>query len=338
MPAEAPAVSFVIPVRDDARRLEVCLRSIARTKVPDRVVECVVADNGSTDASPDVARAAGAAVLVLPGLRVSSLRNRAAEAASADLLAFVDADHELAPAWTSAALDLFTDPSVGVAGAHYTPPPDGTWVQRMFGVLRGRTRGRHDAQWLGSGNLIVRRQVFAALAGFDERLVTCEDVDFCERARAAGVRVVADEGLMSVHHGDPRSLGELFLSERWRGRDNLKVSLRHVPDLRGLPSIVIPILQAAGLAVTVLAMVAAPWAGTPAIVAAAAALTVVVGLMLLRAARMVVGGRLTSPIDGLRAIAVAGAYDLGRAVSLLLPAGHRRARRGRVAAEAGRAG
>ena len=250
-------LSFIIPVRDDAARLARCLRSIAANDQPAAQVRTVVADNGSSDGSVDVARSAGATILALPGLRVSALRNRAAAAAAGDILAFVDADHEIVPTWIAATADIFNDPHVAAAGALYTPPPDGTWTQRMFGVLRGRTVGRSDAAWLGSGNLAVRRAVFEQMRGFDESLETCEDVDLCQRIRQAGHRIVADERLGSVHRGDPKSLRELFLSERWRGRDNIRVTLRSGFGLRDLPSIVIPVIEALALVAVVVGFAAA---------------------------------------------------------------------------------
>src|SRR5262245_53653351 len=136
MATALPKVSFVIPVRDDAGRLARCLASIASNHSQ---AEIIVADNGSRDRSPEVAAQAGARVLPLPGLRVAELRNRAAGAASGDILAFVDADHEIAPTWVRAAIEALAPERAGAAGALYTAPPGGTWVQRLYGALRGRT-------------------------------------------------------------------------------------------------------------------------------------------------------------------------------------------------------
>ena len=61
--------TFIIPVRNDARRLERCLASILVNDYPRELVQVVVADNGSSDESVEVARRIGADVLVLPGLR-----------------------------------------------------------------------------------------------------------------------------------------------------------------------------------------------------------------------------------------------------------------------------
>lgn len=82
------SVSFIIPVKDDVTRLRSCLDRIIAGTPADTSVEIVVADNGSTDDSADVARGAGAIVLALPGLRLGDLRNRAAAAARGDVLAF----------------------------------------------------------------------------------------------------------------------------------------------------------------------------------------------------------------------------------------------------------
>jgi GT2 family glycosyltransferase len=184
-------VSFIIPVKNDAARLARCLASIRA--FPDALArEVVVVDNGSTDDSAAVAREAGARVLSIPGQRVSALRNAAAALARGQLLAFVDADHELGASWLTAAIEVMQPEKVGAAGALYVAPCNGTWVQRTYGALRGQTRGQSETRWLGSGNLIVRRDVFEALGGFDRGLESCEDVDFCQRLRQAGWKLIAD--------------------------------------------------------------------------------------------------------------------------------------------------
>ena len=98
-------------------------------------------------------------------------------------LAFVDADHEIAPTWTKAAVASLAEDVDGAAGALCVPPPEGTWVQQMYGALRGRTRGRSEVTWLGAGNLAVRRTAFMQVGGFDATLESCEDVDLCHRLR-----------------------------------------------------------------------------------------------------------------------------------------------------------
>jgi hypothetical protein len=203
-------------------------------------------------------------------------------------------------------------------------------------VLRGRTTGRRDVGWLGSGNLAVRRTVFEAIGGFDERLETCEDVDLCERIRAAGHRLVADERLHSIHLGDPATLTELFISERWRGRDNLRVSLRSGFSPGHLPSVVLPILTAASVVTLAAAALTAPLLRERAFLPAAIALGALGGVALVRTARMVSSGGLPGPATLPAAFLVALTYEAGRGCSLILPAGHRRRRAARdVEAPAG---
>ena len=61
-----------------------------------------------------------------------------------------------------------------------------------------------------------------------------------QRIHAAGFRIVSNADLKNVHYGDPDTLRAVFNGELWRGRDNLRVSLKAL-TLRGLPSVLIPI-------------------------------------------------------------------------------------------------
>ena len=189
--ADCPVVSFVIPVRNDAARLRRCLDSIARNHYPADCVEVIVVDNGSRDRSADVARQCGARVLLISDAAVADLRNRGAAAARAGILAFVDADHEIDPHWIRHAVATLAGDDVAAAGAPYVSPDGATWVQRRYDGLRTRPSEPADVEWLGSGNLVLRRAVFDEVGGFDTSLETCEDVDLCQRIRDRGHRIVA---------------------------------------------------------------------------------------------------------------------------------------------------
>lgn len=314
-------ICFVVPVRNDAVRLERCLASLLRAG--GGRADIIVVDNGSTDASPAVASAAGARVLNLPGAGVSALRNAGAAASSADAIAFVDADHEIAPGWLAAAASAMQDRSIGAAGALYAPPPGGTWVQRTYGLLRGRTRGRHTTNWLGSGNLVVRTAAFRKVGGFDERLEACEDVDLCQRLTTAGWTVVADEGLHSIHWGDPATLGALFRAERWRGRNNLRVSVRPPRSIRSLVSAAIPLVTLAGLFALGGGLIGAASGRLPGWVLLVGAI-LTFGWSTLRAARMVDRHNARGLVTAARCLAVATTYDVARAVALITRAPHHR--------------
>lgn len=314
MSASAPELAIVIPVRNDAGRLRRCLAAIQASAHSENV-QIIVADNGSTDESAATAAREGAAVLPLPRYRVGELRNRAVETTSAPLIGFVDADHIIDAGWIPAAMDVFRDAAISGAGAPYSVSPDANWVQRAYHRFRPIVDAARPADWLGSGNLIVRRDAFVGVGGFDATLESCEDVDLCNRLRLAGHRLLADPRLRSVHLGDPASLRALFFGELWRGRDNIKVTLRGPITLRALPSVVIPIVDLVCLAL----IVGAAWTG--AWIATAAAVTFG-ALTALRAFRMSAGRPLTTR-DVAANIVVAGVYDVARAISLVVRATHR---------------
>jgi hypothetical protein len=307
-------LTFVIPVRDDAERLARCLRSIAANHVPG--VDVIVVDNGSTDESVRVAMTAGASVIDGADLTISGLRNAGARAARGRLLAFVDADHEIAPAWVHAARSVFADEGAVAAGAPCTNPGR-TWVQRVYDGLRRKPFTRSETEWLGAGNLAVRRMDFLAAGGFDEGLETCEDVDLCRRFRAAGRAIIADPALESVHLGDPDTLRDVFRGELWRGRDNLAVSFRRPLDWRCVASAVVPAVLLVAGAILQISLIAGdlPLAVTCVLIFSVP----VVG----RALRICSSRHRWGLLAMGQSLAVAAAYEAGRALALVAPAPHR---------------
>jgi GT2 family glycosyltransferase len=76
--------------------------------------------------------------------------------------------------------------------------------------------------------------------GFNESLVTCEDVDFCYRMRRFG-KIVSDNKLKVTHYGEARTIKEFIKKENWRGVGNLKGILSHGFSFKELPSLIVPI-------------------------------------------------------------------------------------------------
>jgi len=78
----SPALSVVVPCRDQARYLRAALRSVAAQTFSD--IETIVVDDGSTDDTSAVATAAGATLIRQRNLGVSEARNRGLRAANAE--------------------------------------------------------------------------------------------------------------------------------------------------------------------------------------------------------------------------------------------------------------
>ena len=90
-PGRAPTVDVVLPCLDEAQALPWVL-----TRMP-AGYRAVVADNGSTDGSADVARAHGALVVDVPHRGFGAACHAGLLATSADVVCFMDADASLDP-------------------------------------------------------------------------------------------------------------------------------------------------------------------------------------------------------------------------------------------------
>jgi hypothetical protein len=110
--------------------------------------------------------------------------------------------------------------------------------------------------WLGGGNLFLRKADFDRLGGFDESLVAAEDVDLCVRLAEAGGRVVADPRISNIHHGEPATLWQFCRKEFWRGSSGIRAFFAHGMPLHELPSLLFPLYHLLAVLGVVVAAIA----------------------------------------------------------------------------------
>ncbi|WP_019136751.1 glycosyltransferase, partial [Cellulomonas massiliensis] len=118
-----PTVSVVIPVRDDADELDGCLEALAaQTLAP---LEVVVVDNGSRDASAQVARRWGARVVTVPTEGIPVAAAAGYDASHGEVVARLDADSRPPAHWVERVADAMSDRRVdavtGVGTFHELP-------------------------------------------------------------------------------------------------------------------------------------------------------------------------------------------------------------------------
>jgi GT2 family glycosyltransferase len=222
-PDVAIELSVVIPCRNAAELLPLQLRALARQRWQG-AWEVIVADNGSTDGSRELAMSFADG---LPSLRVvdaSARRGRhhacnvGVRNARGTFVVFVDADDEVAPSYVAAMVRALREHEVVAARLdHLALDPE--W---MAGVGSGfQTQGLEDGFGFlpfGAGcSLGFRRSVLEAVGGFRESATYCEDVDISWRAQLAGYRIEFVPDAV-VHYRSRTTLWAMFRQHRNFGR------------------------------------------------------------------------------------------------------------------------
>ena len=219
-------LTFVIPVLNGERFIGRCLAHLRlEARAGDEVL---VVDNGSTDRTRELAVADGATLIEAPGVSIAALRNLGAARARHAVLAFVDADCLICPGWRAAVERILTDPEVAATGSFYDLPEAPTWVERAWWSFR--PRHEHRANFLISGNFVVRRTSFDAVGGFDPSLVTDEDSDISRRLVDSGAVLVEAPSVRVIHLGNAKTLAQFFHKERWHATSVLATMRAHGVD------------------------------------------------------------------------------------------------------------
>src|SRR6185503_13348368 len=222
-------VSIIIPALNEEKMIGRCLDSLTRLAFARDRFEVLVVDNGSRDKTLAVVESfkdrLNLRVLQQAGVRISALRNLGARAAVGDIVAFLDADC-LAPAdWLDRIFTLAPTDGAGVLGAHYLLPEDSSWVGRTWHRYQEAPKSG-EVSHVPAGDLIMRREDFLKLGGFDETIQTNEDYELCERARKAAMHVRAFPQIGVIHLGTAQSLRVFFRKQAWHGTHVIKVFLR----------------------------------------------------------------------------------------------------------------
>lgn len=235
--------SIIIPAKNEEANIGLCLESIFSINYPLNRYEVIVVDNGSNDNTVRIAQSYNnAIVLQFPNVNVSALRNRGAKIARGRILAFIDADCTVSRDWLQRASVYLNESGIAIFGSPPGIPPDSSWVQRTWFMVRGSIdkHGISEVDWLESMNMFIPRNLFLKVHGFNESLITCEDVDISYRLSKYG-RIISDPELRVIHHGEARTIKEFFQKERWRGRSNWAGLFVHGFRLSELPSLILPI-------------------------------------------------------------------------------------------------
>ncbi|MGH3799524.1 MAG: glycosyltransferase [Pseudonocardiaceae bacterium] len=214
----SPLLSVIVPVHGKWEYTRACLASIEQHR-PAVPFEVLVVDDASPDRTAELVTAS-------PGLRLVPTQrnvgfvgacNLGASHARGAYLLFLNNDTEMRPGALDALVSAAdSDDRIGLVGAALVYP-DGR-LQESGGIIwadgsgwnYGRDRDasapefqvRRDVDYCSAAAILVRRDLFDAVGGFDQRYAPAyyEDTDLAFAIRATGHRTIVEPRAVIVHH------------------------------------------------------------------------------------------------------------------------------------------
>ena len=198
-----PKVSVVVCSLNGAATIRDTFEGLEALEYPD--YEVIVVNDGSTDATPEIAAEYDFKLISTENRGLSNARNTGWQEASGEIIAYIDDDAYPDPHWLQYLAHTFmTTEYVGVGGPNLAPPGDGPIADCVANAPGGPVHvliSDTGAEHIPGCNMAFRREALAAIEGFDPRYRAAgDDVDLCWRLQARGWEIGFNAAAMNWHH------------------------------------------------------------------------------------------------------------------------------------------
>jgi len=177
----APNASVIVCAYNAAATIGACVESLKTQNYPD--YEVIVVDDGSNDATAQLVRSSGQLVISIEHRGLAAARNAGVEAASGDIIAFLDADARADADWLYHLVEAIVRRGAAAAGGPNFAPPECDAAYAFAPGIPREVRGEGDqlTQLCGC-NMAIRKSALQNVGGFDTVFEAAgDDVDLSWR-------------------------------------------------------------------------------------------------------------------------------------------------------------
>jgi GT2 family glycosyltransferase len=198
-----PRVSVVVASYNGASTLDQCLRSLSTLDYPN--YEVIVINDGSRDATPEIAARYPVRCISVENGGLSRARNLGVSEATGSIVAFLDSDAYADPDWLYFLVTALEEKDAAAVGGPNLSPEDDNFVAQCIDRSPGNpTHVLLDdelAEHVPGCNMTFRKSALEAIGGFDPVYrVAGDDVDVCWKLLARGERIVFCPSAFVWHH------------------------------------------------------------------------------------------------------------------------------------------
>ncbi len=215
-----PRVSVVVCAYNEERTIQECLASLAACDYPN--LDVIMCDDGSTDRTLEIARTFPFRILELDHGGLSRARNAGIEAATGEIVAFLDADAACDPQWPWYLALGYDNDEVVAAGGPNWPFADAPLVERAVALSPGSPLevliSDDRAEHVPGCNMSFRREAIRKVGCFDPIYTSAgDDVDVCWKLLDEGGQI-AFVPAAQIHHHRRATVKGYLRQQRGYGR------------------------------------------------------------------------------------------------------------------------
>jgi glycosyltransferase involved in cell wall biosynthesis len=203
MNGQSLRISVVVCAHNAESTIHETLEACSKLEYPN--FEVIVVDDGSTDRTAAIAEKYAVRLIRIANKGLSNARNVGAEAATGEIVAFIDADAYPDPHWLMYLARTFAQSDhAGVGGPNIIPSSDGFIAQCVARAPGGPIHvlySDHEAEHIPGCNMAFRKRWLEEIGGFDPQFHAAgDDVDLCWRLQERGLTLGFSPAAVVWHH------------------------------------------------------------------------------------------------------------------------------------------